>query len=82
MSGHYNSGVKYDPAGVGRQSSYATVDAELAFSPSAIKGMRAVLWGRNLTNKAYASGILTSAFAVGVQYADPRTFGGRLEFEF
>jgi iron complex outermembrane receptor protein len=82
VSGHYNSGLKYDPAGIGVQRHYATVDTELSFAPSAVKGLRVVLWGRNLTNKRYASGILTSALAIGVQYADPLTFGGRLEFAF
>jgi iron complex outermembrane receptor protein len=82
VSGHYNSGLKYDPAGVGVQRHYATLDSEISFEPASIKGLRIVLWGRNLTNKRYLDGILTSAFAIGAEYADPRTFGGRLEFSF
>ena len=44
--------------------------------------MRLVLWGKNLTNKAYLQSVLESALADASSYGEPRTFGVRAEFKF
>jgi iron complex outermembrane receptor protein len=82
VAGNYNSGLNYDVAGIIRQKRYALLDAELSFKPNFLKGLRLVVWGRNLTDKAYIQSVLTSSFVQGASYADPRTFGVRGEFAF
>ena len=78
----YNSGIFFDPNNRVRQPAYALVDAELSFGPDALRGARIVVWGKNLTNKAVLQSVLESAIADSVSYADPRTYGVRLEFRF
>ncbi|PXA82866.1 hypothetical protein DMC47_45230 [Nostoc sp. 3335mG] len=82
VAGNYNSGLKYDVAGIIAQKRYALLDAELSFKPDFLKGLRIVVWGKNLTDKAYIQSVLTSQFVQGASYADPRTFGVRGEFSF
>ncbi|MDO6414550.1 TonB-dependent receptor [Sphingomonas sp. BIUV-7] len=82
VGGNYNSGISYDAANTVRQGRYALLDAELSFSPSAIKGLRLVAWGKNLTNRNYLSSVLESQFVLGGSYGDPRTYGVRAEFAF
>ena len=81
-NGTYNSGISYDAAGTVKQGKYALLDAELSFAPSAVKGLRIVGWGKNLTNHAYLSSVLESGFVLGGSYNDPRTYGVRAEFAF
>jgi iron complex outermembrane recepter protein len=82
VAGNYNSGLKYDVAGIIAQKRYALLDAELSFKPDFLKGLRVVVWGKNLTDKRYIQSVLTSGFVQGASYADPRTFGVRGEFSF
>ena len=82
VAGNYNSGLKYDVEGIIRQKAYALLDAQLSFKPDFLKGLRIVVWGKNLTNKAYFQSVLSSTFVQGASYADPRTFGVRGEFTF
>ena len=82
VAGNYNSGIKYDVAGIIRQREYALLDAELSYAPDGLNGVRLVLWGKNLTNKAYLQSVLTSQFVNGGSFADPRTYGVRAEFKF
>lgn len=79
---YYNSGQYIETSSRIYQDHYATVDAELSFAPTALNGLRFVLWGKNLTDKAYLSGALVTDFADAVAYAEPRTYGGRVEFQF
>jgi iron complex outermembrane recepter protein len=65
-----------------RQNSFATLDTELSFEPASMKGLRLVVSGKNLTDKAYLASLLQTDFADGVSYAEPRTFGVRAEFSF
>jgi iron complex outermembrane recepter protein len=82
VSGTYNSGITYDAANEVWQKHYATLGANISFEPAAIKGLRLVLWGKNLTNKTYLSSELESQFVIGGTYAEPRTYGVRAEFVF
>ena len=61
---------------------YETLDAELSFAPNALKGLRLVAWGKNLTNKAYLNQAVVSTFADTVSYGAPRTYGVRAEYAF
>jgi iron complex outermembrane receptor protein len=78
----YNSGVYFDPLNRAHQKAYVLLDSELSFAPSAVPGLRVVLWGKNLTNKAYLQSVLESALADASSYGEPRTFGVRAEFQF
>jgi iron complex outermembrane receptor protein len=82
VSGYYASRVYYDANSRVSQAGYATMDAELSFAPTAIKGLRFVLWGKNLTDKIYLISVLEGAPADGVSFADPRTFGARIDYQF
>lgn len=78
----FNSGYGFEVSNRIYQPDYTTIDAQLSFEPARLRSMRFVLWGRNLTNRAYLSSVLVSPFADGAAYADPRTYGGRLEYRF
>jgi iron complex outermembrane receptor protein len=82
IAGHYNSGYKYDVSGYVRQKPYGTMDAEVGFSPNGAKGLRIAVWGRNLTNTYYLESELNSTVGNTAAWAPPRTFGGKLEFQF
>ena len=78
----YNSGQFFDPNNRVEQKEYALVDAELSFAPDALRGARIVFWGKNLTSKAVLQSVLQSGIGDAVSYADPRTYGLRLEYKF
>ena len=79
---YYNSGQFIETSSRIFQDHYATVDGELSFAPKALDGVRFILWGKNLTDKAYLNGTLVTDFADAAVYAEPRTYGGRVEFAF
>lgn len=79
---YYNSGYGFELSNRLRTGAYATADAELSFAPTAFEGVRFVLWGRNLGDRNYLSGALTSQLGDGGTYANPRTAGVRAEFAF
>ena len=78
----YQSKTTFDPIGNIVQGPVTTVNGELSFAPEFLKGMRLVLWGKNLTNKAYILGVLATGYNNSATYAAPREFGGRVEFRF
>jgi iron complex outermembrane receptor protein len=79
----YHSGrVLWDPNGLVYQKPYSLVDAEVGFAPEAVKGLRIVAYGKNLTNAAYLESYLETTFAAGVSYSPPRQYGVRVEYQF
>lgn len=78
----YSSGIFFDPNNRIEQPEYALVDAELAFAPTAVPGLRIVVWGKNLTDRAVLQMALSSQIADQSSYAEPRTYGVRAEFSF
>ena len=79
----HTSSYGMEPTGRLRQGAYTTADAELSFQPDAVAGLRLVVWGKNLTDKAYlASALVAAGLADGGSYAEPRTYGVRAEFKF
>lgn len=79
----HSSGYGMEPTGRLRQHAYTTIDAELSLEPASISGMRFVLWGKNLGNKAYlSSALVAGGVADGGSYAEPRTYGVRAEYKF
>jgi iron complex outermembrane receptor protein len=78
----YQSRVLFDSAGITGSKAHTTVNGELGFSPSGVRGMRLVLWGKNLFNAHYIISNLQTAYALGGTYGAPRQFGGRIEFKF
>jgi iron complex outermembrane recepter protein len=64
------------------QSGYATVDGQVSYEPAGLRGLKLVLWGKNLNNRAYLNSVVISSFSDWVQYANPRTFGVRAEYSF
>lgn len=79
---YYNSGFALEVSNRVKQDDFLTADLELSFAPSAMDGMRLVLWGKNLTASEHFASLLQSNFADGVSYADPRTYGVRAEYSF
>jgi iron complex outermembrane recepter protein len=78
----YNSGIFFDPNNRIVQPGYALVDAELSFAPSGMRGLRLVVWGKNLTDRAVLQMAISSQIADQTSYAEPRTFGVRAEYSF
>lgn len=79
---YHNSGYAMEIQNRIRQPAYTTLDAEISFAPSAVEGLRVVLWGKNITDRAYYASLLQSQFGDGASYADPATYGVRAEFKF
>ncbi len=82
FGGNYDAGYFFDPNNRVKQKPYALLNAEVSFAPNAIKGLRIVLWGKNLTNHNYIQSVLETNYADAVSWAAPRQYGGRLEFQF
>jgi iron complex outermembrane recepter protein len=82
VSGNYNSGFPFDVNDHIHQDRYALLNAELSFAPSALEGLRLVVWGRNLTNHDYIQSQLATTFADLVSWSPPRTYGVRAEYRF
>ncbi len=78
----YNSGMSFDVGNRVRQGAYALLDAEISFAPAALPGTRVVVWGKNLTNHDYLQSVLESELGDGASFADPRTYGFRVEYKF
>ncbi|HEX7741904.1 MAG TPA: TonB-dependent receptor, partial [Sphingobium sp.] len=80
---YHSSSYGMEPTGRIRQGRYTTVDGEIGLRPEGIDNLRLVVWGKNLTNKAYlASALVAGTFADGGSYAEPRTYGVRAEYRF
>lgn len=79
---YHSSAYGMEPSNRLRQRAYTTVDGELSFAPNGLDGVRFVLWGKNLGDKAYLSSTLASTLGDVASYASPRTFGARVEFAF
>lgn len=79
---YHTSSFGMEPSNRIRQKAYTTIDAELSFAPSAIEGLRLVLWGKNLTDEAYLASALSSTLGDVGSYAAPQTYGVRAEFAF
>ena len=79
---YYNSGFGFSVSNRLYQDSYSTVNGEVSFAPAAVNGLRLVLWGKNLGNKAYLMSVLDDQLTDAGAYAEPRTFGVRAEYAF
>nr|WP_246332153.1 TonB-dependent receptor [Sphingomonas chungangi] len=62
------------------QAPYFTMDARIAWAPT--DRLTLSVFGRNLTDKTYATYITASQARDGVQFARPRTFGVALGFKY
>lgn len=82
VAANYTSRVYFDPNNRVSQPGHALVDAQLSYAPKAVPGLRIVAWGRNLTNKDYLQSVLESQISDQASFADPRTYGVRLEYSF
>jgi iron complex outermembrane receptor protein len=82
LNGNYDAGYFFDPNNRIKQKPYALLNAELSFAPNFVRGMRVVLWGKNLTNHDYLQSVLQTDYADSVSWSPPRQYGGRVEFRF
>jgi iron complex outermembrane receptor protein len=78
---YYTSSWFVDAYNSVKQDAYATLDAQVSFQP-ANSNLRLTLWGKNLTDKAYAQSYLVAGNAFGVSYAESRAIGVRAEYQF
>ena len=77
----HNSGWWAEPDNRLKQPAYELVGAQLSWTPK--NGAYEVdLWGKNLTNEAYALAMFTESQGDVIQYAAPRTFGIRVKTTF
>jgi iron complex outermembrane receptor protein len=82
FNGNYDAGFFFDPNNRIKQKAYALLNAEVSFEPNFLKGLRLVLWGKNLTNHNYLQSVLQTDYADSVSWGAPRQYGGRAEFRF
>jgi iron complex outermembrane receptor protein len=78
----YQSKVRFDVIGLTGTKAYASLNSEIGFAPAALKGLRIVLWGKNLGNVHYIVSNIQTAYGLNGIYGAPRQFGGRLEYNF
>ncbi|MGI4880034.1 MAG: TonB-dependent receptor, partial [Janthinobacterium lividum] len=77
---YYTSKINYSFDERIQQPAYFTLDANLAY---VIKGnLRLALYGKNLTDKVYATFRSASSTRDGVTYASPRTYGVSASYKF
>jgi iron complex outermembrane receptor protein len=60
---------------------YTTIDGQLSIAPRESR-FKYTLYGKNLTNKAYIVGATLSSEADGVNFAQPREVGLRLNYSW
>ena len=78
---YYNNGWFASPDNILRQPAYSLVNASATWSaPQDLYSVK--FWGSNLTNKAIASTLNSSAISSIVQYQAPRTYGVLLTARF
>jgi iron complex outermembrane receptor protein len=78
----YQSKVRFDVIGLTGTKAYASLNAEFGFAPTALRGARFVLWGKNIGNVHYIISNIQTAYGLNGIYGAPRQFGGRLEYKF
>jgi iron complex outermembrane receptor protein len=76
----YRSKAYHDVSDFVVQPAYLTINAEVAMRLS--NGLRVGLYGRNLTNKAYITGAVTSGAGFTVNYGAPRELGITASYTF
>jgi iron complex outermembrane receptor protein len=78
---YHSDRVYYDPANRISQPPYTIVNARLGWEPRGTN-FQISLWGRNLSNVAYISGVYELSAGDGVNYAPPRTYGVEVAYHF
>jgi iron complex outermembrane receptor protein len=63
------------------QAGYATFDAQLGVEPGNA-GWRITLWGKNLSGTKYIEAFSINGETDGVAYAEPRSVGVRIDYQF
>jgi iron complex outermembrane receptor protein len=81
-NGYASERIYFDVGNVFYQPSYATLGLSASFSPSALPGLTASVWGNNLTNEAVILSTFLNAFGALASYAPPRTYGATLSYKF
>lgn len=78
----YNSGFYFNPDNSIKQGAYAVANAQVFIEPTALRGLRLSLYGKNLTQKDYLSSVLESVLSSIVSYSAPRQYGIQADFKF
>ncbi|MGF7150126.1 iron complex outermembrane receptor protein [Sphingomonas zeicaulis] len=77
----HTSRMNHDVSGNFVQPAFTLVNANLSWT-SADDHIRATLFGTNIFDEDYIAGVLVSGIATAVTYAQPRSYGVRLEYLF
>jgi iron complex outermembrane receptor protein len=77
---YYTSKINYTFDERIQQPGYFTVDGAITFVPK--ESVRLSVWGRNLTNKTYATLLNATSTRDVILYAQPRTYGVSLSYRF
>ena len=75
-----SSDVYFDPGNYLKQDGYSLLNGQIAYHDRS--GVSVSVWGRNLTDERYLSSALAFSTAVGGFYANPRTYGVTLSWDF
>ncbi|HUO23564.1 MAG TPA: TonB-dependent receptor [Caulobacteraceae bacterium] len=75
MNYYHNSGWFAGPDNRERQPAYDTVSADVLWTPSFSNNLTIRLWGKNLTDAAYAAQMTETGFSDNIEPAPGRTYG-------
>lgn len=75
-----SSEVYFDPGNYLKQDGYSLLNGQIAYHDRS--GVSVSVWGRNLTDERYLTSALAFSTAVGGFYANPRTYGVTLSWDF
>jgi iron complex outermembrane receptor protein len=82
VSAHYSDNYRWEVTGRVVQPSYALLNAQISFTPVAMRNLRATVYGKNLTNRAVLQGMVLSAVSDGGFFGPPREVGLTLDYSF
>lgn len=78
---YHSSSWFVDPFNTVKQEAYTTLDAQASFQPVGTN-VHLILWTKNLTDAVHVQSFLIQGNAFGYSYAEPRSYGGRVEYSF
>jgi iron complex outermembrane receptor protein len=82
LSAYHTSTYNYDQVNLVQTKAYTTFDGDISFSPSALDGLKAGLYGKNITGAKWLNGSLISGSALIRYFSPPPEVGIRVGYSF
>ena len=79
---YHNGGWWASPDNRARQPAYDTVAADLVWVPNFYRNLSLRAWGKNLSNKVYATQLTETGFGDNAEFAPGRTWGLTVDVRF